>query len=108
MEESHRLSHVSCAQALDGVKSSLSLTKKMSLSKRLRKKIRAWESPVMIHESLRKLAKLTQVPESMIGVGQQHMPDFFIKRALSKTSLMSIPNKILRDRRAPLDVFKRR
>lgn len=31
--------------------------------------VRSWEEPVMVHESLRKVAQLTQVPESIVGVG---------------------------------------
>lgn len=31
--------------------------------------VRSWEEPVMVHESLRKVAELTHVPESVVGVG---------------------------------------
>ncbi|MGM0440527.1 MAG: DNA primase [Chlamydiota bacterium] len=42
--------------------------------------IRQWEEPVLIHESLRKLASLTRVPEDVIGV-EGVMPKLQIKRA---------------------------
>ncbi|NGX38745.1 MAG: DNA primase [Chlamydiae bacterium] len=42
----------------------------------LSKQIRSWEEPVMIHESLRKIAQLTSVPESVVGVGATPQPAF--------------------------------
>jgi len=42
---------------------------KNALTESVVEKIRAWEHPVMVHESLRKLALLVQVPEELIGVG---------------------------------------
>lgn len=45
--------------------------------------IRGWSQPVMVHESLRKLAHLTQVPEEMVGVGQDHVPNIHIKKSAS-------------------------
>ncbi len=47
----------------------------------LSKQIREWIHPLMVHESLRKLAHLTNVPESAIGVGQDHVPNLYIKRS---------------------------
>ncbi len=38
------------------------------------KQIREWKQPVMVHESLRKLAQLMQVPEHLIGVGELPKP----------------------------------
>lgn len=40
---------------------------KNALIAQLSKQIKAWEEPVMVHESLRRLAKLTHVPEHMVG-----------------------------------------
>lgn len=45
------------------------------------KQIRAWSHALMIHESLRRLAHLMQVPEAMVGVGQNHMPNIYIKHS---------------------------
>ena len=42
---------------------------KNALTENIAEKIRAWEHPVMVHESLRKLAQLVQVPEDLVGVG---------------------------------------
>jgi DNA primase len=42
---------------------------KNALTQTVVERVRAWEHPVMIHESLRKLALLVQVPEELIGVG---------------------------------------
>lgn len=40
---------------------------KNALIGKLAGQIRSWEEPVLIHESLRKLARLTSVPESVVG-----------------------------------------
>lgn len=47
------------------------------------KQIRDWNHPIMVHESLRKLAHLTQVPEEIVGVGQEHIPNIYIKKSAS-------------------------
>jgi len=41
---------------------------KNALTQSVVERIRGWEHPVMVHESLRKLAQLVQVPEELIGV----------------------------------------
>ncbi len=57
--------------------------------------IRAWDQPVMVHESLRKLAEIAGVPESTIGVGQISLPNIFIKRNGSLKVHDVDPNRIL-------------
>ena len=42
--------------------------------------IRSWSQPVMVHESLRRLAHLLQVPEDMLGIGQDYLPNIHIKQ----------------------------
>lgn len=59
------------------------------------KQIREWDHPLMIHESLRKLAALTKVPESMVGVGQEHLPNIYIKSSASIGLQTIDPDKIL-------------
>jgi DNA primase len=54
---------------------------KNELVQLLTKQIRNWEKPLMVHESLRKLAHLVQVPESILGVGQDYMPNIHIKKS---------------------------
>lgn len=57
--------------------------------------IRQWDHPLVVHESLRKLAHLTCVPESMVGVGQEHVPNLYIKKQAS-IGLQSVdPDRIL-------------
>ena len=41
---------------------------KNTLTQQVIERVRAWEHPVMVHESLRKLAELVQIPEELIGV----------------------------------------
>ncbi|MCB1112919.1 MAG: DNA primase [Chlamydiia bacterium] len=57
--------------------------------------IRQWDHPLMVHESLRKLAHLTHVPENIVGVGQEHVSNVFIKKQAS-IGLQSIdPNRVI-------------
>jgi DNA primase len=58
-------------------------------------RIREWEDPLMVHESLRKLSKLTHVPEETIGVGIEHIPQIYIKRSASVGELNVDPDRIL-------------
>lgn len=44
-------------------------TEKNALIRKLTEQIRSWDEPVLVHESLRKVAELTRVPESVVGVG---------------------------------------
>lgn len=44
---------------------------KSELVETVTKRVRGWGNPVMVHESLRRLAKLTKLPEDVIGVGYQ-------------------------------------
>jgi len=53
---------------------------KNELLRKLTDQIRAWEEPVMVHESLRKIAELTRVPESVVGVGASTPQAYFVKR----------------------------
>lgn len=46
-------------------------------------KIKQWEMPVMIHESLKRLAEISKVPEAALGIGQISLPDLFIKKNAS-------------------------
>lgn len=59
------------------------------------KQIREWNPPLMVHESLRKLAHLVQIPESSIGVGEQHVPNIYIKSSASIGSHAVDPDRIL-------------
>ncbi len=43
------------------------------------KLIREWDHPLMVHETLRKLAHMMHVPEDMVGVGKNHMPHVYVK-----------------------------
>ncbi|HSX14268.1 MAG TPA: DNA primase [Chlamydiales bacterium] len=59
------------------------------------KKIREWDHPLMVRESLRELAKITQVPESILNTGEDHSPQIFIKRSASVTFFEVDPDRIL-------------
>lgn len=68
---------------------------KNELLKTISQQVQSWKDPVMIHESLRKLAKLTQTPENILGVGQEHVPNIFIKRSESVGVQTICPERIM-------------
>lgn len=59
------------------------------------KLIRDWDHPLMVHETLRKLAHLMRVPEDMVGVGRDHMPHVYVKTSGSIGMQMIDPDRIL-------------
>jgi DNA primase len=59
------------------------------------KRIREWDHPLMVHESLRKLARLTGTPESLVGTPEENAPQVFIKRAASVTFTDVDPDRII-------------
>ncbi|NGX33733.1 MAG: DNA primase [Candidatus Anoxychlamydiales bacterium] len=52
---------------------------KNELVQKVALRIKKWEHPLMVHESLRKLAKLTQTPEKMIPI-ESEAPNVYIKK----------------------------
>lgn len=68
---------------------------KNQLVQTISKQIRQWEHPLMVHESLRKLAQLTHVPEEIIGVGQDHLQNIYIKKQASIGVQTIDPDRIL-------------
>ena len=59
------------------------------------KLIREWDHPVMVHETLRKLAHIMKVPEEMVGVGRELVPNLYIKRSASVGTQTIDPDRIL-------------
>ncbi|MFT4551686.1 MAG: DNA primase [Chlamydiales bacterium] len=59
------------------------------------KRIREWDSPLMVHESLRKLAHLAHVPEDAVGVGIANVNNFYIQKTASAGREEVDPNKVL-------------
>lgn len=59
------------------------------------KQIRNWNHPLMVHESLRKLAHLARLPEEMIGVGQDYVPNLFVKKMASIGLETVDPDRVL-------------
>jgi len=59
------------------------------------KQIRNWNQPVMVHESLRKLAHLMQISESALLLEQSYTPNLYIKKS-ANVGLQTIdPDRIL-------------
>lgn len=56
---------------------------KHQLVESIAKQIRNWEQPIMVQESLRKLAHLTQVSENTLLIQQNHVPNLYIKKSAS-------------------------
>lgn len=53
---------------------------KNSLATQLSQQIRGWDKPLMVHESLKKLASILHVPESLVGVGQLDVTPLYYKK----------------------------
>lgn len=68
---------------------------KNQLVQTISKQIRQWEHPLMVHESLRKLAQLTHIPEEIIGVGQDHLQNIYVKKQASIGVQTIDPDRIL-------------
>lgn len=68
---------------------------KNELVQTIAKQIRSWDHPLMIRESLKKLAKITQVPESLIGGVEDAPPPVYIKKTASVTFTEVDPDRIL-------------
>lgn len=68
---------------------------KSNLVQTVAKRIRDWDHPLMIHESLRKLARLTQTPESLLSLGETPAPQIYIQRSASVSFSEIDPDRIL-------------
>ncbi len=71
-------------------------SKKNQLVQTIAKIVRGWDHPLMVHESLRKLARLTEVPETLVGVGDKpEQVKTKIKQTGTVTELSFDPDRIL-------------
>lgn len=68
---------------------------KNQLAMELVKEIRSWEQSLLVHESLIKLAALLKIPESMLGVGQEVLPNVLLKRSASAGFHAIDPDRIM-------------
>ncbi|HSX38595.1 MAG TPA: DNA primase [Chlamydiales bacterium] len=68
---------------------------KNELVQTIAKQIREWDHPLMVHESLKKLARLTQIPEAIIGTPSESVPQIYIKKSASVTFTEIDPDRIL-------------
>lgn len=58
-------------------------------------RVKEWEHPLMVHESLKKIAKLTNTPESIVGVDQINSPNIYIKKSDKVVSNQIDPDRII-------------
>lgn len=68
---------------------------KAELIKTVKEQINNWDHPVMVHESLRKVAALTHVPEEIMGVGQEYSSLPYIRRTASLPFSEIDPSRVL-------------
>lgn len=57
--------------------------------------VRSWESPVMVHEALKKLSKMANVPQETLGVGAELSPNVLIKQKERVGTVSINPDRIL-------------
>ncbi len=67
---------------------------KNQLVQELSGQIRAWEQPLIVHESLKRLAQLLHLPEQVVGMAQP-TPSLFIKRVAAAGAHQVDPNRVL-------------
>lgn len=56
---------------------------KTEMVREIANRIREWNDPLMVHESLRKLSRLAEVPEDKLGVYHENMPQLYIRKSAS-------------------------
>jgi DNA primase len=66
---------------------------KSELVEMVTRRIKAWDQPIMVHESLRRVADLVGIPESLIGVDVLHMAP--MKRSEKASRSLVDPDRIL-------------
>ena len=67
---------------------------KNALVTALTEQVKSWEQPVMVHESLRQVASLTQVPEETLGISGGYTPQPYLRQATTTTGSID-PNRVL-------------
>lgn len=68
---------------------------KTELVQTIASRIRSWDHPLMIRESLRKLARLTQVPETMLNLEDHASPQVYVRRSGSVSLTEVDPDRVL-------------
>jgi len=68
---------------------------KNELVKKIARMIRSWEQPFMVFESLRKLAALTHLPESLLGLNGSTTSSSYIRKSEKIASIDIDPHRII-------------
>lgn len=68
---------------------------KTEIVKTLKRQIEGWEEPVMVHESLRKMASLIRVPEEMLGLQAGAFSQVYVKNRGALTLNAIDTNRVL-------------
>gem|GEM_PF-5130414 len=68
---------------------------KHQLTLALKKRIRGWNHPLMVHESLKKVAKILDIPEHLIQSKEELSQEVFIKKSGTVTNQEIDPQRIL-------------
>lgn len=82
-------------QHLSRGESELTPSKKNEIVKQMADMIKSWDQPVMVHESLKKLSAIAEVPETILGLDQITIPDLFIRRSEAVPFDAVNPDRIL-------------
>lgn len=79
-----------------GRHSSTSPAEKHAMLQEIVAMIRTWQSPVMVHESLKRLCSLAQIPEDLLGIGTIVSPSIYAKKAQAIGDRASVdPDRVL-------------
>ena len=64
--------------------------------KEIGEQIRSWDHPLMVHEGLRRVAKIMNVPEELMGLKQEILePHIWVKRRSSISEIEVDPDRVL-------------
>jgi DNA primase len=61
----------------------------------LAQQIRSWSQPLMVHESLKQIAKILAVPDNILGVGADYIPNIHLQTSASAGIHQVDPDRIL-------------
>ncbi len=78
------------------VKNPRSPAEKNKIVQEIVQRMRDWDNPVMVHESLKKLSALTQIPEELFGIDVLQSRTLHFKSSIKKGNVTDIdPDRIL-------------
>lgn len=80
---------------LSNEQTELTPSKKNEIVKQITETIKSCEDPVMVHESLKRLSEIAQIPETALGINQIALPELLVRRSEKVAFDQINPDRIL-------------